>query len=222
MEKKLIFGCSTMARRLFQNLKNDGCSVAAFVVDDAYCRQDQFCGLPLVPYSRMEKLFPPADYEAYVTIGYTDMNARRKEVTERLLALGYSLPNYVHSSVICDQVTMGMGNLFFPGSILDMDVKIGDGNIFVQGSFIAHDVSIGNYNFLSARVALAGDITVGNQNFFGLNCSVRNGVRIGDRCLMGASAYVARDLRDGRVLLPAKSILVRADSRDIINWVMEA
>lgn len=221
MKKNLIFGCSALGRRLFHNLKNEGHTTAAFVVDDNYCHQEQFYGLPLVPYSKMEKLFPPAEYEVYVAIGYTDMNAGRKKVMERLLERGYSLPNYIHPSVIRDGVTMGLGNLIFAGSILDMDAKIGDGNMLFQGVIISHDTKIGSYNYFSPSVALAGDITAGNQNFFGLNCSVKNGVRIGDCCLIGSSAYVSRDLKDGRVLLPAKSILVRADSRDIISWVIE-
>lgn len=220
MKEKLIFGCSAMARRLFYNLKIEGYTTVAFIVDDNYWQQDQFCGLPLVPYSKMEKLFPPTEYEIFVTIGYTDMNSHRKQAIERMLELGYSLPNYIHPSVICDGVTFGVGNLLFPGSILDMDIQIGDGNIFIQGGFIAHDSKIGNYNFISGRVAIAGDVTVGNQNFLGLNCTVKNGVKIGDCCLVGASAYVTKDLKDGAVLIPSKSVLVRADSRDLISWVM--
>lgn len=219
MKGKLIFGCSALAHRLLYNLKNEGDTTTAFVVDDSYCDQDQFCGIPVVPYSKMEKLFPKTEYEVYVAIGYTGMNAGRKEVMERLFTLGYSLPNYVHRSVICDGVTMGVGNLLFHGSILDMDVQIGNGNIFYPGALISHDTQVGSYNFFAPRAALAGSITVGNQNFFGLNCSVKNGVRIGDYCLIGASAYAASDLKDGSVLVPSRSALLEADSGDIIKLV---
>lgn len=208
MKGKLIFGCSALARRLFQNLENEGYYIAAFAADDNYCQQDRFCDRPLVPYSKMEELFPPKGYEVYVTIGYTDMNGKRKDAIERLLALGYSLPNYIHRSVIYDGVTMGIGNLVFAGSILDMDTQIGDGNMLLQGVLISHDIQMGDYNFFAPRAALAGDVTIGNQNFFGLNCSIKNGVKIGDRCLIGASAYAAQDLKDGSVLRASRSILL--------------
>lgn len=216
MKKKLIFGCSALARRLFHYLKNEGYTTTAFVVDDNYCDKGQYCGIPLVPYSQMEELFPGTEHETYVAIGYTDMNAGRKKVMERLLTLGYTLPNYVHRSVICDGVTMGVGNLLFPGAVLDMDVQIGDGNIFFPGALISHDTQVGSYNFFAPRAALAGDIIVGNQNFFGINCSVKNRVRIGDHCLIGAAAYAAGDLKDGSVLVPPRSTLLEKDSRDVI------
>lgn len=216
MKKKLIFGCSALARRLFQNLKSEGYTTDAFVVDDNYCNQDQFCDVPLIPYSKMEELFPVTEYEAYVTIGYTGMNSKRKDVIERLLALGYSLPNYIHHSVICDSVTMGSGNLFFPGSIME-DIKIGNGNIFLTGVLISHDAKIGSYNFFASRTTFSGNISTGNQNFFGLNCSIKDGVKIGNRCFIGASAYVSQNLKDGNVLVPARSMLLEKDSSDIIR-----
>lgn len=219
MKRKFIFGCSTLAQSLFYHLKNDGYTTVAFVVDDNYCDQDQFCGIPLVPYSKMEKLLPATEHEAYIAIGYTDMNAVRKEVMERLFALGYSLPNYIHHSVICENVTMGKGNLFFPGLILDLDVQIADGNIFFPGSLISHDAKIGNYNFFAPRTVLAGNVVIENQNFLGLNCSVKNGTRIGNSCFIGASAYVAQDLKDRSVIVPPRSTLLKKDCYDVMrDW----
>lgn len=219
MKKKFIFGCTSLARRLFYNLKKDGYIISAFVVDDNYCGQDQFCAVPLVPYSKLEELFPIAEYEAYVAIGYTNMNVGRKEVMERLFAMGYSLPNYIHQSVVCDGATMGEGNLIFAGSILDLDVQIGSGNIFFPGVLISHDAQIGNYNFFAPRAVLAGDISVGNQNFFGLNCSIKNEVKIGNSCFIGASAYVTQDLIDRSVLVPSRSTLLEKDSDDVMrDW----
>lgn len=219
MSRNFIFGCTSLARRLFYSLKNDGYITDAFVVDDDYCNQDQFCSIPIVPYSKISQLFPATEYEAYIAIGYTDMNARRKEIMERLLIVGYSLPNYVHHSVICDGVSMGFGNLIFPGTVLDMDVKIGNGNILFPGVLISHDTKINNYNFFAPRATLAGDVTVGSQSFFGLNCSIRNGIKVGDACFIGASAYAAHDLKDRSVLVPPRSTFLEKDSYDVMrNW----
>lgn len=221
VKKKLIFGCSALARRLFYSFKIEREPISAFVADDNYCDKGHFCGIPLVQYSKMEESFPAAEYEAYIAIGYSDMNAGRKKVMERLSALGYSLPNYIHPSAICTAVIMGVGNLIFAGSVLDMDVQIGDGNILFPGVMISHDTKIGSYNFFAPRATLAGDITIGKQNFFGLNCSVKNGVEIGDRCLIGASAYTTHDLKDGSVLAAPKSTLLERNSIDIIKSVVK-
>ena len=207
---------------LFYHLKNEGNTPEAFVLDDIYCNCDRFCGIPLVPYSRISELFPAADYEAYVAIGYSEMNEVRKNITERLLSDGYSLPNYIHPSVINDSAIIGIGNLIFAGSIIDLHTQIGNGNIFYPGVMVSHDVKIGNYNFFASRSVLAGNIIIKNQCFFGLNCSVKNGIKIGDSCLAGASAYVSRNLKDGDVLLPPKSILLEKEngSKEMIKLVM--
>lgn len=223
MKKTFIFGCSSLGEMLFYHLKNEGHMPEAFVLDDAYCNCDQFCGIPLIPYSKISKLLPAVDYEAYVAIGYSEMNEVRKNVTERLLAGGYSLPNYIHPSVINDSTAIGTGNLIFAGSIIDLYTEIGNSNIFYPGVMVSHDVKIGDYNFFASRSVLAGNIIIENQCFLGLNCSVKNSVKIGNNCLVGASAYVSRNLKDNSVLLPPKSVLLEKEngSKEMIKLVMK-
>lgn len=219
-QKTFIFGITALGKILFYHLRNEGHPPDAFVLDDAFCDCSAFSGMPVIPYSQTAKYLPPEDYAAYVAIGYTGMNAARKAVSRRLVSAGYCLPNYIHPSVINYSAEMGMGNLIFPGVILDVDTRIGDGNIFYPGAMISHDVKLGSYNFFAPRAALAGDITAGDRCFFGLNCSVRNNVRIGDCCLLGASAYAAHDLKRGSVLVPSRSVLLEKDSEEMIKKVM--
>jgi len=218
--KSFIFGASTLARVLYSYLREEGAAPEAFVLDDAYCNDGQFCGVPILPYSQLSERLPPKEYAAYVAVGYTNMNSVREDVCQRLLSSGYDLPNYLHSSVMNYSAEMGVGNLLFPGIILDTGTHIGNGNIFYPGVMIAHDVKIGDYNFFAPRAALAGEIIVGSRNFFGLNCSVKNGVKISDSCFLGASAYAAHDLTSGSVLVVPHSILLEKGSEEIIKKVM--
>lgn len=221
MKKEVfIFGIGALGKLLFAYLQDEGITPAAFVVDDPYCHGEKYFDIPVVPYSKMSELLPAEEYAAYVAVGYGRMNAVRRDVSCRLLRAGYDLPNYIHPSAIDLSVDKGVGNLIFPGTILDAYARIGDGNIFYPCTTVAHDAELGSYNFFAPRAALAGDVTVGDRCFLGLNCSVKNGVRIGDRCLIGASAYAAHDLEAGSVLVPSRSVLLEADSEEMIKKVM--
>ncbi len=220
-DKTFIFGASALAKVLLAYLRQEGKPPAGFVVDDAWRREETFCGLPLVPFSQMRERFPAGEYGAYVAIGYGKMNAGRRDAFLRLRELGYRMPNYLHASVLNASAAMGEGNLVFPGVILDAGSGLGDGNIFYPAALLAHDSRIGSFNFFAPRSALAGDVTVGDRCFFGLNCSVKNGLRIGDRCLIGAGAYAAADLPEGSVLAAARSVLLEKDSETIIEKVMK-
>lgn len=219
--KTIIFGAGALARVLAFHMRREGREPEAFVVDDAWWKEDTFCGLPLIPFSRMKSCFPPDRYEAFAAVGYSRLNADRRDVFRRLRGLGYRLPNYVHSSVLNACAAMGEGNLVFPGVILDAFSKIGNGNVFYPSVLLAHDSKVGDFCFFAPRAVLAGDIEVGDRCFFGLNCSVKNGIRIGDRCFIGAGAYAASDLAEGSVLAAPRSVLLEKDSETIIEKVMK-
>ena len=220
MKKSFIFGCTSLGRVLFHYLSKEGRAPNAFVVDDAYRKADSFFGLPLIPSSALREACPPEEYEAYVAIGYTNMNAVREKTMRGLRSEGYELPNFIHSSVIREFESIGVGNLVFPGVILDAFTQLGDGNVLYPGGMVSHDTIIGSYNFFAPRAALAGDVAVGNRCFFGLNCTVKNEVRIEDRCLIGAGAYVNRSLAPGSVLVPPRSVLLDRDSEEAIRGVI--
>ena len=220
--KTFIFGAGALAQVLFYHLEKAGCAPDGFVVDDTWYKgETSICGLPLVPFSSMEKRFPPTKYGAYVAIGYGKMNAGRQDVFYRLRSMGYWLPNYIHPSVINDTAVMGEGNLIFAGTMFDSYSELGDGNMFYPAVMIGHGCKIGNFNFFSGRTALAGDVVVGNRCFFGLNCSVTNGLVIPDRCLIGAGAFASVPLTEGCVLAAPRSVLLEKDSEMVINRVMK-
>ena len=219
--RTFIFGAGDLARVLLFYMQQDGFEPEGFVVDDAWCREESFCKLPLIPFSRMEEQFPAENYSTYVAIGYGGMNAGRRDAFRRLRAMDYETPNYIHHSVLNGSNAVGEGNLIFPGVVLDAYTEIGDCNVFYPSVLIAHDCKIGSFNFFAPRSALAGDITVGNRCFFGVNCTVKNGLRISDRCLIGAAAFVTANLEEASVLAAPKSVLLEKNSETIIEKVMK-
>ncbi len=219
--KSFIFGAGALARVLHIYLEQIGRTPAGFVVDDAWCKEKAFCDLPLVPFSRMMERFPPTEYDAFVAVGYGKMNAGRKDAFERLRAMGYETPNFIHPSVLNACASMGEGNLIFPGVLLDACTRVGDCNVFYPSVLIAHDTRIGSFNFFAPRAALAGDVVVGDRCFFGLNSAVKNGLSVADRCLLGAAAYAVRPLTEGSVLAAPRSVLLEKDSETVIEKVMK-
>ena len=81
MSKPLvIFGSAEMAAlaKFYFKLDSDR-KVVAFTVDDAYTKEDQFEGLPLLPYSEIAKRYPPDAYDMHVALSYTKLNRLRQE-----------------------------------------------------------------------------------------------------------------------------------------------
>lgn len=81
--KLYIFGCAVTALNIMDFIGKRSSileKLNSFVVDDAYCNTDSYCGKPVIPYSRWEKELNDGDA---VVIGYSDSDAALKAL-ERL------------------------------------------------------------------------------------------------------------------------------------------
>src|SRR4051812_8793695 len=71
--------------------------VAGFAVEAAYRTRAEFCGLPVVPFEDVETHFPPAEFDAYVAVTYTQLNRVRARLYRAAKAKGYRAASYVSS-----------------------------------------------------------------------------------------------------------------------------
>lgn len=202
MKKLIIFGIGDIAEvaKYFFDHDSDY-SVCAFVLDKDYIQSDEFCGLPLVCFDEVAEKYPPTEYDAFVSIGYSKMNKIRQLKYEAMKALGYSMASYISSkaTVLIDRDKIGDNCFLLEDNTIQPFVTIGNNVTLWSGNHIGHHVSIGDHVFISSHVVLSGRASVGDNSFVGVNATVNDHIKIADHCIIGSGALITRDTGAGEV-----------------------
>ena len=97
MKKRLvIFGSADIAQlaHFYFDTASDY-EVVAFTVDAAYLTVTRFCGLPVIAFEEVIKQYSPQDFEFFIALGYSKLNAVRKEKYLAAKALGYQFASFI-------------------------------------------------------------------------------------------------------------------------------
>ena len=130
----------------------------------------------------------------YICLGYHHLTLK-KTLIDQLLAANYKLPNLIHPSVnISKYASVGNGNIFFSGAVVDLFSTIGNGNIFYNQVCISHDVIINDCNFLAPSVTVCGNSNVGNSNFIGARVVIANSITIGNNNKIGIGSVITKNM----------------------------
>lgn len=200
-QRIVIYGNGAMARVLHSYARHS-LDVAGFTVDDAciVAGDTRFCGLPLVPFSRVEEVFGPAGHAMIVAVGYLEMNALRQRKQQEARERGYRFASYVHDSVLRhDDVVIEENCIVLDHVSIHPGCRIGPGTFISSNVNIGHDCAVGAGNWINAGVAIAGGCHIGAGCFFGVNAAVGHGVNMGSRTFVGANTLVNKDTRDDEV-----------------------
>ena len=90
--------------------------------------------------------------------------------------------------------TLGFGNLFNAGVVVNANTVIGDMNHFHSGVTVETDARIGNYCNFSAGVRIGGNVTVDDAVFIGTGAVIYPGVHLGEGCMIGAGSVVLKSV----------------------------
>lgn len=209
MSKRLIIigntGNAKLAHYYFS--KDSDYEVCVFSVNKEYIDGKEFCGLPVVPFEDVEKNFPPEKYDAFVAIGYKNMNAIRKDKYDQVKKKGYFLPNYISSKcAFLTQEPIGENNLILEHNTIQPFTRIGNNNVLWSGNHIGHDVTIGNHCFITSHVVVSGFTVIRDNCFLGVNSTLRDAIEIAPYSLIGAGAVIMKSTKEGEVYLAPKPI----------------
>jgi sugar O-acyltransferase (sialic acid O-acetyltransferase NeuD family) len=206
----LIFGATDLASVLAFYLRHESeRRVAAFVVDRAYLKAESFEGLPLVAFEDAPDHFRPQDYEIILPLGWTGMNAFRRERIERARQMGYAIGRFISPAArVAPGALPGENSCVGEGAILGPFCELGANLQIRSGVVLSHHVTVGDDCFLGARAVAGGRVRVGQRCVIGLGAVLRSGVRIADRCFIGAGAVVVADTEPEGVYVgcPARRI----------------
>lgn len=195
-KKLVIFGADDFAQlaRFYFDADSEY-EVCAFVVDPEYCKEDSFCGLPLVPSDDLEKRFPPDEYDLFIAIAYTRLNRIREQKYHEYKKRGYTLASYISSKATCWNEGNEFGdNVFiFEDNTIQPYVRIGSDTILWSGNHIGHHAYIGNHVFIASHAVLSGRTVVGDNTFIGVNATVNDHIHIAERNVISSGALITRD-----------------------------
>ncbi len=205
--KLFIFGTSDYAFMVNIYFKERSeWEVAGFVVDAEYKKEDTLCGLPVVTSEQCEKIYPPEEYDAFVAIGYKDMNRIRAQKMQWLKERGYHLASYIDlSSRFFENTQIGENCFIMENVVIQPGCQIGAGVYLGSGVCIGHDTKIQDCSFVAIGSMIAGYVTIGANSFIGANSTISNGIRVADYTLVGATAYITKDTTKYGVYLNAHS-----------------
>jgi sugar O-acyltransferase (sialic acid O-acetyltransferase NeuD family) len=215
--KIVIIGNTSNARLAHYFFSEDSnYEVVAFSVEEKYLKEEQFCGLPVVAFESIEKQFSPKDYDAFVAVGYSQMNKVRERLYHLVKEKGYSLPNYISSK--CSFLTkekIGDNNLILEDNTIQPFVKIGNNNVLWSGNHIGHDSEIKDHCFISSHVVISGFTTIENNCFLGVNSTFRDDIIIKEATLVGGGAVIMESTEAGGVYLAPKPIKISKLSHEL-------
>ena len=210
-----IFGSretATIAKYYFESFS--GYAVKGFTVDDDYVSESTLEGLPVVPWSELDRSKREGLFDVHVALSYEGMNSLRKAKFEQVSKAGFSTPNFIHPSNIYPlTVTFGRNCLVLENQVIQTNVSIGNNVMIWSGNHIGHGASIGDNTYISSHVVLAGHSKVGESCFLGVNSAVRDHTKIGDRSFVAMGANVINNLGDGSIVLAPKSESLEKNSR---------
>jgi sugar O-acyltransferase (sialic acid O-acetyltransferase NeuD family) len=196
MKKPLvIFGSGDIAQLAHYYFSTDSnYEVVAFTVDAAYMAETVCCGLPVVPFEDVIHKYSPWEYEFFVALSYSKLNAVRKEKYLAAKALGYRLASFVSSrATVLNDWRIGENCFIFEDNTIQPFVTIGNNVTLWSGNHIGHHSTIKDHSFIASHVVVSGGVEIGEQCFIGVNATLRDHIKIGEKCVIGAGALLLAD-----------------------------
>jgi sugar O-acyltransferase (sialic acid O-acetyltransferase NeuD family) len=218
MKKPLIlFGKGSFAQIAKDYFNNDSIyEVIAFTIDDEYIESEEYEGLPIIPFSKIEKLYPPEIFTMYIALVYTEMNKLREKKYFKAKNKGYKLANYISSKCsFLSNIATGDNCFIFEDNTIQPYVKIENNVILWSGNHIGHHSIIESHNFISSHVVISGHCKIKPNCFIGVNSTIAHKITIEKESLIGAGAIISTDTDAKGVYLPPKSIKINKTSNEI-------
>lgn len=215
MKKPLvIFGtgdCAQLAHFYFST--DSSYEVVAFTIDGAYLTDSVFCDLPVIAFDDITSHYSPEKNEMFIALGYSRLNAIRKEKYHAAKFLGYRIASFISSNAtILNDNKFGENCFIFEDNTIQPFVSIGNNVTIWSGNHIGHHSIINDHCFIASHVVISGGVEIGEQCFIGVNATLRDHIKIGERCVIGAGALLLTDAEPDGVYIGSETERSRVPS----------
>ena len=176
--------------------------VVAFSAETPFITSDTFCGLPLVPFEELAKLYPPDEYRAFVSVSLTQLNRVRRRLYDGVKEAGFRCVTYVSShAFVLPSAEIGENTFIQEHTAVQHDVRVGDNVFLSSGTVVGHSSVIEDDVFTGPHCVICGMCRIGRSSFVGANCCIAGELTVGADCIIGASANVLTDTEPGQVYI---------------------
>ena len=146
--------------------------------------------------------------EMILGIGYKHLKVRKKIFENYRGTIPFG--NIIHRESWLDPtVKLGVGNVIYPGCLVDQGSIIDDNIIMNVNCTVAHDTQINSHCFLSPRVAIAGFVRIGEQCILGINSTIIDNIKINSSVQLGGGTVVIDDLKQSGLYVGNPARFVR-------------
>ena len=207
-KKAVLFGSSGQAQVMQYLLQRDSeYDVVAFTSTAEFVTSETIFGLPFVPFENIESLYPPAEYDMHIAVGYTDYNRIREKFYHLAKAKGYKLLTYISSRCTNWSESIGDNVFIFEDNTIQPFVTIGNNVILWSGNHIGHHSVIKDNCFISSHVVISGHCVIESNTFIGVNSTIRDGITIGKDNILGAGCLMLKPTHEGKIYIGTKATL---------------
>ena len=211
MAKVIIFGLKDLAELAHYYLMNDtDHEVIAFCVNEKYLPQKkQFKSLPIVPFEKVEQLYPINEYSFFAPMSTANMNILREKIYNSIKAKGYNLISYISSKAcVANNVKIGDNCFIQEGNIIHPFCKIGNNIVLFSNNLVAHHGIVKDHVTFGSHVAMASNSIIEENSFLGINSTIRNNIIIAKGTLVGIASVITKNTEEWSIYMgsPAKKI----------------
>ncbi len=202
-ERVVIVGTGETASLAFDYFCYDSPhEVVAFSAEAPFITADSFCGLPLVPFGELPKVYPPDDYRAFVSVSLTQLNRVRRRLYDEVRAAGFRCVSYVSSHAFVLPSAQIGENVFIQEHVaVQHNVRVGDNVFLSSGTCVGHSSVVEDDVFTGPHVVICGMCRLGSSSFIGANCTIAPEVTVAPDCVIGAAANVLADTEPRQVYI---------------------
>ena len=200
MKKIVVFGLGSTSSVISYYIKKWKLfSIAAYTVDTNYPEMAIHENTPVIPLDEVALQYPPIEYDAFVAIGYHQLNRLRAEKINILKGKGYRMVSVINPNAPQDcYLTHGENCFIMPSDDFLTPWITLKNNVFVWHKVsIGHSVTINDNCWIASGSMLGGEVTIGKNTFLGMQCCVKHTVSIGKNCIINTGAIIEHDTKIG-------------------------
>ena len=211
--KLIIFGTGYFAEvaHFYFSLESKY-EVVAFTADSDFIEKDKFCDVPVLDFDMVSELYPPTDYDMFVSVGYKEVNNVRAQKCIEAKAKGYNLATFVSENCINYARIMGENCFIFEDNTIQPFVEIGNNVVMWSGNHIGHHSKIGDNSFITSHAVISGGVEIGKNCFIGVNSTIRDAINIADYTVVGAGALIMKNTKEREVYMAERTPVFRRPS----------
>jgi len=215
----IIFGGGETALLAHEYFTHDsGYRVVAFSMDKEYIKQSELMGLPVLAVEEVVLRFSPIEFQGFVAASSTKLNRVRRDLYNRVLALGYDLVSYISTKAfVWPNAKIGKNCFILENNTIQPFTEVGNNVVMWSGNHLGHRSIIRDHCFISSHCVISGFCEVGENSFLGVNCTLEDNVKLGKDNFLGANALIRKSTKDKTIYQEYPTELSKIDSHKLFR-----